>query len=89
MKMRYTRMSCLFVCVFYNCHKNDLNYKLNILGPLCLWQCFFYENSSVLVVVLLVRWEGGRIGKTLAIKPTERASFVHTSLSEYSPPDDQ
>ena len=31
---------CLFVCLFDFCHKNDLNYKLNILGPLCLWQCF-------------------------------------------------
>ena len=29
----------LFVCLFDFCHKNDLNYKLNILGPLCLWQC--------------------------------------------------
>ena len=48
MKMGYTRTSCLFVCCFVClfvclfdfCHKNDLNYKLNILGPLCLWQCF-------------------------------------------------
>ena len=24
----------------YFCHKNDLSYKLNTLGPLCLWQCF-------------------------------------------------
>ena len=47
MKMRYTRTSCLFaclfvclfVCLFDFCHKSDLNYKLNILGPLCLWQC--------------------------------------------------
>ena len=55
MKMGYTRTSCLFVCCFVwlfvvlfvclfvwlfdFCHKNDLNYKLNILGPLCLWQC--------------------------------------------------
>ena len=23
----------------YFCHKNDLSYKLNTLGPLCLWQC--------------------------------------------------
>ena len=47
MKMIYTRMSCLFV--FYNCHKNDLNYKLNILGPLCHWQCldFCYLEATV------------------------------------------
>ena len=30
---------CLFVCLFDFCHKNDLNYKLNIQDPLCLWQC--------------------------------------------------
>ena len=24
----------------YFCHKNDLSYKPNTLGPLCLWQCF-------------------------------------------------
>ena len=30
---------CLFVCLI-PVMKNDLNYKLNILGPLCLWQCF-------------------------------------------------
>ena len=57
MKMGYTRTSCLFVCCFVwlfvvlfvclfvclfdFCHKNDLNYKLNILGPLCLWQCLY------------------------------------------------
>ena len=29
----------LFVCLFDFCHKNYSNYKLNILGPLCLWQC--------------------------------------------------
>ena len=28
------------ICLIDFCHKNDLNYKLNILGPLCLWQCF-------------------------------------------------
>ena len=31
---------CWFVCLFDFCHKSDLSYKLNILGPLCLWQCF-------------------------------------------------
>ena len=31
---------CLFVCLIDYCHKNDFDYKLNILGPLCLWQCF-------------------------------------------------
>ena len=55
MKVGYTRRSCLivcllfcslgclFVCLFDFCHKNDLNYKLNILGPLCLWQCFIWK----------------------------------------------
>ena len=33
------RLVCLFVCSFDFCHRNDLKYKLNILGPLCLWQC--------------------------------------------------
>ena len=35
---------CLFgvVCFIDFCHKNDLNYKLNILGPLCLWQCLCF-----------------------------------------------
>ena len=40
---------CLFVCLFDFCHKNDLNYKLNILGPLCLWQClgkYSFNNAS-------------------------------------------
>ena len=27
----------------YFCLKNDLSYKLNTLGPLCLWQCFLSE----------------------------------------------
>ena len=36
---------CLFVCLFDFCHKNDFNYKLNILGPLCLWQCFKEEGE--------------------------------------------
>ena len=39
---------CLFVWLFDLCHKNDLNYKLNILGPLCLWQCFF-DSSLILL----------------------------------------
>ena len=38
---------CLFVCLFDFCHKNDLNYKLNILGPLCLWQCFCMNGQVI------------------------------------------
>ena len=29
------------------CHKNDLSYKLNTLGPLCLWQCFLQETNII------------------------------------------
>ena len=40
-------MFYLFVCLFDFCHKNDLNYKLNILGPLCLWQCFTCVSENL------------------------------------------
>ena len=39
---------CLFVCLFDLCRKNDLNYKLNILGPLCLWQCLISRWWKIL-----------------------------------------
>ena len=45
MKMRYTRTFCLFVYLFVwlfdFCHKNDLNYKLNILGLCASGNVFF------------------------------------------------
>ena len=51
---------CLFICLI--CPKHDLNYKLNTLGPLCLWQCFgmflVTKYSHFWPLCLLVRVRG-------------------------------
>ena len=36
---------------------DDLSYGLNTLGPLCLWQCFFFVLAKSQIVYLSINVE--------------------------------
>ena len=71
------------------CQKNDLGYRVNTLGPLCLWQCFlciilFQRKWKWLCIIFFVHYIISKKVKVTVLNGCLFCNFVHPVKECYS-----